>query len=105
MEPQEDDLYPTDSTFFGVPTEPQDQINARKRERGQTLAAAKEIQKVVKHFEERIKFRDTLRAINVDLKQDPALHQKVCEVNYMLQLALEEEKQLLEELLDAHGIN
>lgn len=103
---EDDNLLPNDSTFFGgVPLEPKEQVIERKKEKAQTLQALDEIKKVIEHFEERIKYRDTLSAIKPDLLKDPILHQKVCEVNYMLKLALMEEKQLLEELLRTHAPN
>lgn len=97
----DDDIYPAESPFAWQ-TEPKEQVSARKKEKGAALAAQNEIKKVIKHFEERIQYRDTIESLNVDLKEDPLLHQKKCEVNDMLKIALEEEKQLLEELIEAH---
>lgn len=98
-----DNLYPNDGTFVaGVPVEPLEQRVARKKEQAETLEALKVIETVVTHFKERIAFRDSLSSIKVDLTKDPALHQKVCEVNDLLKLALEEEAQLLQDLLDTH---
>lgn len=99
----DDNLYPGDGTYYGIPREPQEQVNARKKERAKTLEVVNELKKVIDHFEERIEFRDKLSSVNVDITRDAALHQKVCEVNSMLKLALEEEKHLLEELLEVHS--
>lgn len=100
---EEDNVSPNDSTYWR-PKEPNQQVSSRKKEKGEVLAAQKEIKKVVMHFEDRIRYRDSIEALKVDAREDPALHQKKCEVNDMLRLALEEEKRLLEELLDTYDI-
>lgn len=101
---QSDDVYPNDGAFLGgVPLEPLDQVVARKKERAQAMEAASVIENIIQHFAERIDYRSNLDAIKPDLAKDPALHQKVCEVNAMLKLALIEEKGLLEELLSMHA--
>lgn len=100
---QEDDIMPNDGTYFGIPSEPLDQSIGRKKEKAQTLEALSVIESVIQHFTERIAFRDSLEAIKPDLTKDPALHQKICEANELLKMALMEEKQMLEELLEMHG--
>jgi predicted component of type VI protein secretion system len=100
---QDDDLYPSDGSYFGVPLEPVEQIISRKQEKAETLQAKAEIERVIRHFEERIKYRDSIDAITTDLEREPAMHQKLIEVNKLLKMALIEEKQLLEELLDIHA--
>lgn len=103
---QEDNVSPNDGTFFGgVPLEPVDQRIDRQKERAQALEAKTLIESLLSHFEDRIAFRDSIAALNVDLSQDPLLHQKKCEVNDMLKAALEEERNLLEELLEVHAKN
>jgi hypothetical protein len=99
---ENDDLMPNDGTYF-VPTEPPSQAIARKKEKAKTLEAKPVIEAVIKHFEERIKYRDSLDSINVSAINSPEMHLRACVTNDMLKLALVEEKQLLEELLDIHG--
>lgn len=97
-------MYPNDGTFMGgVPLEPVEQRVERKKERAQTLEAKKISEAILQHFEERIAYRDTLDAIAPDLAKTPELHQKVCEVNMMLKLALEEERDMLKEKLDMYA--
>lgn len=97
---ESDDLMPSDGTFLGgVPREPLDQVVERQHEQAQTLQGLDEIKRVIAHFEERIAYRDSLESINVNLADDPLLHQKKCEVNELLKMALVEEKQMLEELV------
>lgn len=98
-----EDLYPNDGTFMGgVPLEPIEQRLERKKERANTLEAAKISQAILDHFEQRITYRDTLDSIKPDLAKSPAMHQKACEVNAMIKLALIEETNLLRELLDMY---
>ncbi len=104
--PETEDLYPNDSTFLpGVPSEPKEQSIARKKEKAKTLEALPVIQDVIKHFEERISDRNKLDAITVSIDKDPLLFQKVFETNRLLIATLEEEKSLLEDLLDTHAKN
>ncbi len=102
---EEDNLIPNDGSYFGIPVEPAEQRVARTKEKAKTLEAVNQIEKIIEHFQERIDFRDKLSSINVDVSADPALHQKIFEVHKLLKLALEEEKQLLEELLEVHNRN
>lgn len=103
---QEDDLMPNDGSFLGgVPREPVEQDIARKKEKAKTLEALPVIKEVIEHFTQRIEQRDKLSAINVDMDKDPLMFQKVFEVNRLLKLALEEEKGLLEDLLETHAKN
>ncbi len=96
-----DDDITNNGSYF-VPREPREQIIARQKEQAGALEAQKELEQVIKHFEERIEYRDKLSSINVDITKDPALHQKICEVNDLLKLALIEEKNLIEDLLEIH---
>ena len=98
----DDDLYQNDGSYF-LPREPVEQTVARKKEKAQALEALTVIEGLIKHFDERIEFRGKLESIKPDLTKDPAMHQKVCEVNDMIKLALTEEKELLLELLEIHA--
>lgn len=98
-----DNLMPNDSTYFGIPEPDKEQEVERKKEKAKTLESLSVIKEILEHFDERIEFRDKLSSITVNLEQDPLLHQKLCEVNNLLKLALEEEKDLLENLLEAHA--
>ncbi len=102
---EEDNLMPNDVSSFWMAKEPREQVVARNKEKAQTLEAVSELEKVIQHFQERIDFRDRLSSINVSVTEDPELHQKLCAVNDLLKLALIEEKQLLEELLEVHNRN
>ena len=101
---QADDVLPNDGTYFAL-REPEEQVIARKKEKAKTLEALAVIKQVIQHFEERIADRDKLSSITVDLEKDPALHQKICAVNELLKLALNEEKDMLEDLLEVHAPN
>lgn len=83
--------------------EPKEQVADRKKEKALALEAVTVVEKLMKHFDERIKFRDSLDAIAVGLEEDPAMYQKVCETNRLLKMALIEEKELLQEQLDMYG--
>lgn len=98
---EDENLYPNDSTYF-VPREPKEQVVARKREKAKTLEAKTEIERVIAHFDERIKYRDSLDSINISATTTPELHLRACVLNDMLKMALLEEKRLLEELLEIH---
>lgn len=101
---EDDDLYRNDGTYF-LPREPEEQIIDRKKERAKTLEAINDIKAVIAHFDQRIEERGKISSINVDLTEDPALHQKVFEVNRLLTMALIEERSMLEEMLEIHTKN
>lgn len=98
----EDDIYPNNGSYF-LPREPKDQIIARQKEKAKTLEALPIIENVIKHFNDRIEFRNKIDSINVQVNDDPALHQKMMHVNELLKQELEVEKALLEELLRLHA--
>lgn len=97
-----DDVYPNDTTYW-MPQEPQSQVVERDKEKAKTLEAVDELRSIVKHFDERIADRDKLSSIKVDITKDATLHQKICEVNDLLKMALIEERDLLKELLEIHN--
>lgn len=100
----EDNMYPTQGgqgSYF-VPTEPQDQVIARKKERAKTLEMADFVTQLIKHLDERIAERDRISTIGIDILENPEIHQKRCLVNAMIAQALNEEKKILEELLEIH---
>lgn len=84
------------------PKEPAEQTKDRAEEKAKVLQSQTVIREQIARMDERIKFRDSIEAIDVNLREDPAMHQKKCEVNDMLKLALEEEKRLLEDLLSTY---
>lgn len=98
---QPDDVYQNDGTYF-LPREPEEQIIARKKEKAKTLEALKVIDGVIEHFNERIAYLSNIDSITEDLETDPLSHQKAFHVKKLLKQALEEEKSLLEELVDVH---
>lgn len=98
----EDDVMPNGGSSYFVPREPEDQVRARKKEAAETLQAKDLAAELINHLDDRIVFRDSIESLNVNLIEDPALHQKKAEVNEMLKLALIEERQLLKELLEIH---
>jgi len=100
----DDDVMPNDGTYF-LPREPQDQIIARQKERAKTLEAAKVIDGVIAHFEERIAQLSNIDSITESLDTDPIAHQKAFHVRKLVKQALEEEKSLLEDLLSVHAPN
>lgn len=101
----DDDIMPNDGSFFNPFQEPPEQKLARRKEQARALEVKPVIENIIQHFNERIAYRDTIESLAVDLLDDPAMHQKKCEVNELLKLALMEEKQMLEELLETYAKN
>lgn len=95
---QEDNLYPNQGDYFGI-SEPEEQKQARSAEESEIVNALPVIQRVIDHFTERIALRDSIKSINVDISENPELHQKTCAVNDMLAEALRDEKRRLEVLV------
>lgn len=100
---EDDNLLPNDGSSYFLPREPKEQVLDRKKEQAQVLEFLKLAEEMIKHFQERIEFRDKLSSIKVDISKDPALHQKVFEVNSLLKLVLVEEMELLQEKIELYG--
>ena len=98
---QSDDVMPNGGDYFSI-REPLEQELDRKLERAKTLEALPIIRKTIAHLDQKIADRDKLSAIKPDLAKDPLMHQKVCEVNEMIKIALIEERDELEELLKTY---
>lgn len=92
------DAYPNRGEHY-LPTVPAAQVAEHDEEEAEVIENLPLIERVVAHFTERIKARDSISAINVDIAEDPELHQKTCAVNDMIAKALAEEKKELEELI------
>jgi hypothetical protein len=97
----EDNMYPNAGNYF-TPTEPNEQKAERDKEKAEVYEALPVIERTIAHFDERIKARDSLSSIDVDLSKDPAMHQKLCAVNELLKMALVQERDLLIALLEEH---
>lgn len=97
---QEDNAYPSDGRAFHPLGLPDDQKKALDKERAEVELELSQIQKVIEHFKERIAFRDSIKAIAVDISENPELHQKTCAVNELIVEALTQEKELLEALIE-----
>lgn len=102
---EDDNVYPTDGSFFGIPVEPKDQQIERKKEKAATLKEVNVLRELINKFDEHIAERDRISTIGVDITEDPELHQKRCLVNAMIAQELTKERQWLNELLEAHAKN
>jgi hypothetical protein len=101
----DDNLMPNDGTFFGVPTEPEDQIVARKKERAATLEAKQEIDKVIERLNNRIEATDSVRqALKLAVAYGCSRDEALIALDVVRQ-QLEEERLWLSDLLEVHAKN
>jgi hypothetical protein len=98
----DDNLYPNDGAYFKPISEPAEQTQERSQEEAEVANASPLIQGLIEHLDTRIAFRDSIKAVNVNIEENPLLHQKTCAVNDMLADALREEKRLLEEYIKTY---
>lgn len=96
---EEENLYNENSRQFN----PLGVSDAQKKQLEEEQNAAKAqkpaIETIIKHLKIRIKARESIKTIQVDIAEDPLLHQKTCAVNEMVAQALTEEKEMLEALI------
>lgn len=93
---------PTNGDYFSL-REPVEQILERRSEKAKIVQELPLVKKAIAHLETRIKERDSIEAISVDIAEDAELFQKCYEVNRLLKQALIEEKELLEDLVKEYG--
>lgn len=94
----------SDNPYFQKPgvvdvAETPEAKKARDDEKAKVEAEVPIMEAVVKHFEERIAECGLIKSAQVDLAEDPALHQKTCHALEILSGFLEQEKSTLESLL------
>jgi len=94
-ESDSDNMYPTNGEYF-TPKIPAEQADELEKEQSEVFNSLPIIQGLIERLDERIAFRDSIKAISVDIQENPELHQKACAVNEMLADALKEEKSILE---------
>lgn len=99
---ENDDLLPNDGRFFGVPLEPIEQSNARKREQAATLEAKTVLQEIIEQFEDDIEFYGSVDAIPPEVKAKPQQFLIVHNANELVRDALRAKKEYIESLLDAY---
>jgi len=93
-----DNLYP--SGGFQPFAEPPAQKKARAQEKGEALAAQPTIEKMIRHFDRRIKFYDSVDSISPEDRNDPATFMHRFDANSLTKQNLEDEKEWLISLLD-----
>lgn len=98
MQPDTDNLLPKGGQFFAA-KDPEIQKEA-EAEKAKVFNALPLIDDILAHFTERIALRDSIKSINVNIAEDPELHQKTCSVNDLVADALRDEKKLLEALIE-----
>ena len=100
MEPE--DLYPNDSSYF-LPTEPQDQVIARRKEKASTLEAINVLKEVVQRLEDRIAFYASVDSIPAAVKAKPQQFLIVFNANQLTRDNLRSEKEYIEQLIADHA--
>lgn len=70
-----DELGNTETPYF-QPTEPEEQKQERSQEEAKIHAGLGVIEDMIKRFDKRIEFYQSPKAIEVDVTDDPLIHQK-----------------------------
>lgn len=97
-----DDLYPNDSTFFGL-NEPKDQVNARRKTRAQTLEALPVLRALLARLQERVDFYGSVDAMPPEIKADPEKFLIMHNANEMTRDSLKSEMLYIQELISNYG--
>lgn len=101
---ENDDVMPNDGTFFGgVPREPLEQVISRKKEKAQTLEVKAELERIIQHFEDRVKATDSIQHAMAVAEEYEVSKETALIVMDMVCKQLEDERRMIEELLDIHS--
>lgn len=96
-----DELYPNDGSYY-QPTEPAEQIQERKEEKGKVKEGIRLLEDVIERFEERIRFYDSVNSVPGEFRIDPAEFMHRVEANDLTKQNLIVEKTWLEGLRDTY---
>jgi hypothetical protein len=99
---QDEDLYPNDSSYF-LPREPADQVRARSKEKAKALQGLAVLRDMIKRFDERIAFYESVSSIPNEVRDDPQKFLIMHNSNTMSADNLRQEKEYIESLLDANS--
>lgn len=95
------DMYPHDSTYYKLDT-PEDQKVADRKTEGKVRAGLEIIEDIIKHFEERIAFYDTITAIPDEVIANPDELMVYVAGNKLTKQNLTQEKEWLTALRDQY---
>ena len=102
MKMETDNVMPNTGDCFGL-REPVEQEIERKKEKAHTLEELSVLKSLVTHFEDRIKFYDSVSSIPNAVKADPKQFLIMHNANELTKKCLVSEKEYLESLLDTHA--
>lgn len=98
----EDNVYPNSGEYFSPFTEPLEQALDRKKEKAKVLEALKLSEEMLKHFDERLEFYDSVSSIDVEIREDPERFMRAWLVNREIVQILEQERNWLEGLVEQY---
>ena len=96
-----DDMYPNNSPMAFK--EPVEQVVERNQDKADSLKAMPVIKAELARLKERVVFRDSIQSIDVDVSDDPLLHQKMMIVNGLVKEELQKEVVKLEEIVEQYA--
>jgi|GEM_PF-841676 len=97
----DDNLYPNDGTHYEV-TVPEEQKREETSEKAKAQAGRELLTELIKRWEERIRFYDSLNSIDVDVADTPEKHQLQVLANKQTKANLLTELDYLEGLKQQH---
>jgi hypothetical protein len=100
-EPEVDNLYPNDGTYFTLST-PQDQVDEQTKQDKQAEKVAPLLKESIDRLKERIDFYKTIDAIDEDVLLEPELFMHVIAANKIVVQILSAERRILQNLYVEH---
>lgn len=98
----DDNLMPNEGAYYQI-REPEDQVLERKHEKAKTLESKKELEKVIKHLDERIAATDSIKQAEGLAKAKEISIQLALHVLSLVNNQLQTERQFLTDLLEVHS--
>lgn len=97
----DDDLMPNDGAYF-LPREPKDQILARKKEKAKTMEGLAVLKDMIKRFDQRIEFYNTIDSIPMDVRAEADTFLIAFHTNQMVRDTLQDERDYIIGLIETH---
>lgn len=94
---QPDSVYPSDGEWFAQPDQ---QVQEAHKEKNELSQAKPLVRKVIKRFDDQIKFYDSIDSVTVSLNESPAEYQRVMETHKLIKQYLQGERDYIMSLLE-----
>lgn len=99
----DDNLYPSDGTYFNPYEEPKEQVSARKKEKAKVLEGISVLNDLIERLESRIEFYESITSIPDSVRTKPKQFLIMHNTHSLVAKILLSELEYLTSLLEEHA--